>query len=163
MIILEGNECTYKTTVAKKLSERLDIPILKGSSFELSRSTNEGLYKHFKGIAALNNIIIDRFIYSNKVYATLYKDYAILTEKQRKIIEELLKNKATVYYLNADTDTIKKRMSFRGDDYIIPDMIDVINKEYSKIIFNSSLKVVSFNTVFWDSDEIVKEIIKDYE
>lgn len=162
MIILEGNECTYKTTVAEKLRSKLKIPIFKGSSFELSRSTNEGLHKHFMGLASLKDVIVDRFIYSNRVYATLYNDYAILTDKQRLAVEERIKNRAVVYYLNADTETIKERLSVRGDDYVDMSMIEAINKEYIKTIFDSSLKVVSFNTTYWSSDEIVEEIAKDY-
>lgn len=110
MIILEGNECCFKSTVASKLNEKLDYPIIKGSSFELAQCNNEELYKHFIEFAKNKNVIMDRFIYSNQVYATLYKDYAILTDTQRKSIEEMVFDKAKVYYLYAPDEVIKKEL-----------------------------------------------------
>ncbi|MEM5599348.1 hypothetical protein AAHB53_28775 [Niallia circulans] len=108
MIILEGNECCFKSTVASKLSEKSGYPIIKGSSFELSQCTNKELYEHFINFSINDNVIMDRFIYSNQVYATLYKDFAILTNDQRKHIEKLVFDKSIVYYLYAPDEVIKK-------------------------------------------------------
>jgi cytidylate kinase len=74
LIILEGNECNFKSTVAEKLSNLIGFNVVKGSSFEMSKTTNEELFNKFNQLSNLNRTIIDRFIYSNLVYASLYKD-----------------------------------------------------------------------------------------
>ena len=159
IVILEGNEANFKTTVADKLSKHLGLPVVKGSSFELAKCSNEELFEHFKGLGEMDNIILDRFIYSNQNYATLYKDYAILTDEQRTEIESMVKQKATVYYLHAGEEVIKSRINKRGDDYVDVSMVGAINMLYKEIMINSKLKVVFYNTEHWSSDEIVESII----
>jgi thymidylate kinase len=163
LIILEGNECNYKTTVAEKLSKQLNIPVVKGSSFEYSKCTNEELFARFKELAALDNVIIDRFIYSNRVYATLYEDYAILTNEQRMEIEDIIRHKSTVYYLFADDDIIKERISERGDDYVDVSMVKKINNTYSDTMMDATARITAYDTNDWSSDEIVEEIAGDYK
>ncbi|MED3562399.1 hypothetical protein [Bacillus xiapuensis] len=159
LYILEGNECNFKSTVAEKLSKQLNIPIVKGSSFEFSQCTNEVLFERFKQLAELDNVIIDRFIYSNRVYASLYEDYAILTDEQRGEIESLIKNKATVYYLFADSNVIETRIKQRGDDYVVPEMVSKINNLYDQTMSAAKVKVVAYDTNDWSSDEIVGDIV----
>jgi len=162
MIILEGNECCFKSTVASKLNEKLDYPIIKGSSFELAQCNNEELYKHFIEFAKNKNVIMDRFIYSNQVYATLYKDYAILTDTQRKSIEEMVFDKAKVYYLYAPDEVIKKRIKSRGDEYVELDMVSKISEMYEQVMFQSGLKLRMLDTNEMTSDEIVEVILADF-
>jgi thymidylate kinase len=162
LIILEGNECCFKTTVAEKLSKQLNLPVVKGSTFEFSKCTNEELFERFKSLTELDNVIIDRFIYSNRVYATLYEDYAILTDEQRQEIEDRIKQKATVYFLFADDKVIENRIKERGDDYVVPEMVHKINDMYDVTMSQSSLRVVAYDTNDWSSDEIVKDIVKDW-
>jgi thymidylate kinase len=162
LIILEGNECNFKTTVAEKLSKELNLPVVKGSTFEFSKCTNEELMDRFRSLTELDNVIIDRFIYSNRVYATLYEDYAILSDEQRHEIEQLIQHKATVYYLFADDQIIVSRIKQRGDDYVVPEMVHKINSEYEIAIIESDLETVGYDTEIWSSDEIVDNIALDY-
>jgi thymidylate kinase len=161
-IILEGNECCFKSTVAEKLSKQLNIPVVKGSSFEFSQCTNEQLFDRFKELSELDNVIIDRFLYSNKVYATLYKDYAILSDEQRHEIEDRIKHKVTLYYLFADDNIIEDRIKQRGDDYVVPEMVSKINRTYDDVILHARLKTSAFDTSEWTSDDIVEDIVRDY-
>jgi thymidylate kinase len=162
LIILEGNECCFKTTIANKLSSTLNIPVVKGSSFELAKCTNNELFQHFKSLVKEDDLIIDRFIYSNQVYASLYDDFAILTDDQRREIELLIKEKATVYYLHADDNVIKERLRVRGDEYVNEDMIEKISNLYPSSIIEATIKTVSYDTEHWSSDEIVREIRSDF-
>ncbi|MBF8228955.1 deoxynucleoside kinase, partial [Bacillus subtilis] len=130
LIILEGPDCCFKSTVAAKLSKELKYPIIKGSSFELAKSGNEKLFEHFNKLADEDNVIIDRFVYSNLVYAKKFKDYSILTERQLRFIEDKIKAKAKVVYLHADPSVIKKRLRVRGDEYIEGKDIDSILELY---------------------------------
>lgn len=165
IIILEGNEANFKTTIAEKLRNKLNIPIVKGSSFELSQCTNEELFKHFKDFAEMDKVIFDRFIYSNRVYATLYKDYAILNKQQREDIEELIKDKAIIVYLHTDEETTKQRIRQRGDEYVNEDMVGKIYDVYHNVMMeaNETLDVYTYNTKYWSSDDVVDHLIGVYK
>ncbi|WP_406590277.1 hypothetical protein [Bacillus atrophaeus] len=158
LIILEGPDCCFKSTVAIKMSKQLKYPIIKGSSFELAISGNEKLFEHFSKLADEDNVIIDRFIYSNLVYARKFKDYSILTEQQLRIIEDKIKMKAKVVYLHADPKIIMERLSIRGDEYIEGKDIDSILRLYREVMSNAGLYTYSWDTGQWDSDEIVEDL-----
>ncbi|MED4854876.1 hypothetical protein [Bacillus atrophaeus] len=158
LIILEGADCCYKSTIATKLNKELGYPIIKGSSFELATSGNEKLFEHFNKIADEDNIIIDRYIYSNFVYARKFKDYSILTEEQQRAIEDKIKMKSKVVYLHADPKVIKERLSIRGDEYIEGKDIDSILRLYREVMSNAGLYTYSWDTGQWDSDEIVEDL-----
>lgn len=159
LYILCGNECNFKTTVANKLSEKLNLPIIKGSSFELSQCTNEELYNHFFKIAVSDNLIVDRYIYSNLTYASLYDDYAILSKNQKEYLELILDSKAKVIYLFADDNVLKERMKVRGDDYVDESMLSVINKKFHSVMTTSTLNPTWYDTNDWTSDEIVNDLL----
>ncbi|MGY0701786.1 hypothetical protein ACW6VA_10770 [Bacillus subtilis] len=163
LIILEGPDCCFKSTVAAKLSKKLKYPIIKGSSFELATSGNEKLFEHFNKLADEDSVIIDRFVYSNLVYAKKFKDYSILTEQQLRIIEDKIKLKAKVVYLHADPRVIKKRLSVRGDDYIEGKDINSILDLYREVMINAGLHTYSWDTGQWSSDEIVEDLIQLFE
>ncbi|MBT9285852.1 MULTISPECIES: AAA family ATPase [Bacillus] len=159
MIILEGTDCCYKSTVAEKLSKELGYPVIKGSSFELAKSGNEKLFEHFNKLADEDNVIIDRYIYSNLVYAKKFKDYSILTEEQQRAIEEKIRDKAKVIYLHADPKVIKQRLRERGDEYINDRDIEPVLELYNQVIDEMGLHMNSWDTNEWNSDEIVEDII----
>ncbi|MBE1868653.1 deoxynucleoside kinase [Bacillus subtilis] len=163
LIILEGPDCCFKSTVAAKLSKELKYPIIKGSSFELATSGNEKLFEHFNKLADEDNVIIDRFVYSNLVYAKKFKDYSILTEQQLRIIEDKIKAKAKVVYLHADPSIIKERLSVRGDEYIVGKDIDSILELYREVMSSAGLHTYSWDTGQWGSDEIVEDLIQLFE
>ncbi|QVN25781.1 deoxynucleoside kinase [Bacillus halotolerans] len=163
LIILEGPDCCFKSTVAAKLSKELKYPIIKGSSFELAASGNKKLFEHFNKLADEDNVIIDRFVYSNLVYAKKFKDYSILTEQQLRVIEDKIKSKAKVVYLHADSNVIKERLSERGDEYIEEQDIDPILGLYREVMNNAGLHTYSWDTGQWGSDEIVEDLIQLFE
>ncbi|MED3511478.1 AAA family ATPase [Bacillus velezensis] len=163
MIILEGTDCCYKSTVADKLSKELGYPIIKGSSFELAKSGNEKLFEHFNKLADEDNVIIDRYIYSNLVYARKFKDYSILTEDQQREIEEKIRYKAKVVYLHADPKVIKQRLLERGDEYINDRDIEPVLELYREVMSDVGLHTYSWDTEQWNSDEIVEGLIQLFE
>jgi len=161
VIAIEGCDATGKTTLAKQLSDKLNMLIVKGSSFENAECDNTQLFKHFNKVANASNVIIDRTIYSNRVYATLYDDYAILTDEQRMQIEDKFKNKTLVLYLTADVDTIIDRINVRGDDYVTPDKIQSIVSNYNSVMsdaMNNDVIVLTYNTTEWTTNGIVDDV-----
>lgn len=163
IIMIEGCDGCYKTTVAELLKEKLGFPIVKGSSFELAQCSNAELFDHFKQLSKSENIIMDRSMYSNLVYASLYKDYAIITPKQQEELEELYKPKSLLLYLHADKEVIKKRLNSRGDDYVSNDMVDKIVDRYNEVLVNPTsqdkIKFLSYDTNIITSDEIAERAV----
>lgn len=165
-IIIEGVDGSYKTTVAKKLSKKLGAPVIKGSSFELATGTNEQLFQHFLQLTQLTNAIIDRSIYSNRVYATLYPKYTILTHNQREQIEEKIRDNSIVIYLSANSEIIIDRLEERGDEYITSDKVKDILGMYNTVMtdaVHNNIKVYTFDTGILSSEDIVNQILEIVE
>ncbi|HSH35336.1 MAG TPA: deoxynucleoside kinase [Schnuerera sp.] len=162
-IILFGNELNFKTTVAKKLKKHLpEYEIVKGSSFKLAKSSQDELFAHFLDLALKENLIIDRYIWCNLVYADIYKDYSVINNKQRNMIESLLELFETkIYYLYADIDTLKKRLEKRGDEYVSLDKLELINSKYEDILSKTNLSYKKIDTGIMSSDEIVSYILNE--
>lgn len=162
-IILFGNELNFKTTIANKLNNKLDnYKIVKGSSFELSKSSQDEIFAHFLDLALKDNLIIDRYIWCNLVYADIYKDYHMINGKQRNMIESLLELfNAKIYYLHADVETLKQRFQKRGDDYVDIDKLELINNKYEEVLNKTSLSYKRIDTSVINSDQIVEFIIDE--
>jgi len=159
LIILEGNELNFKTTIAKKLSILSGFNTIKGSSFEQSKASNDELFTRFSSMSKMNKTIIDRFIYSNLVYASLYKDFSMINEVQRLHLEEQLRdNNALVIYLHSDVEVLKQRLKVRGDEYVHEDKLQSINERYAEVLKNSTVPVLYINTEHLSSDKIAEYI-----
>lgn len=160
LIILEGNELNFKTTIAEKLAERLKYGVIKGNSFQIAQLPTTDLFQYVKGIADhADNLIVDRYYMSNLVYTELYDGYSRLDEEQVKYLEEQLKEKALVVYLHASPETLIKRKQEREEKEIADNMFDTINKGFERIIVGSELDVLSLSTEELTSDYIVDIII----
>lgn len=159
MIILEGCDANFKTTIANKLSEKLGFEVVKGSTFEFATEGNQKLYERMISLCELDNVILDRFIYSNLVYAPLYDDFSMLTPEQVEIIENKIEDKAVIIYLHAPVETIVERINVRGDEYVKVDKIESIINGYD-VLCDTTVELHTFNTKLNSSDNIVKEILK---
>ena len=159
LIIIEGTDCTGKTTLANKLSNELGFPILKGSSFESARCTQDELFEKFMAFTKLENTILDRFIYSNEVYAPMYEDYACLSDEQRRFIEREIKGETLMIYLYAHIDVLQERLQVRGDDYVTADKFKILKSSYLNAISKSKhIEIWAYNTGETDTDEIVRNV-----
>lgn len=162
-IFLEGNELNYKTTVANKLAERLGYTYIKGSSFELATGTQLDMLDYFIEALKVDNAVVDRFIYSNYVYATLYPKYTLLREVSFDNLDWCIANPTynsrLVVYLYADTNVLIDRYRQRGDEYIVEDKLEAINSMYEQCWSQSIVTPLRINTAEYTSDEIVDQII----
>lgn len=164
MIILDGNETNFKSTIAEKLHSKLGYEIVKGSSFEYATNGNDELNKRMISFAKMDNIILDRFIYSNLVYASLKKDYSILTPEQVQNIENMIRDKAIIVYLHAPSDVLVKRLEERGDEYIKSDELKGINEVYEQVMSNvGNLVFLKFDTSKLDSETIANQIVNSVD
>jgi thymidylate kinase len=135
VIILEGCDCVGKTTFAEELARQTGYEVIKGSSFEISQLGADGMYKHMSDLLDRDNIIIDRFYLSNYVYGNLY-NYPTMSDLQFEKLAIKTDFSALTIYLTASEDTIKYRMSNRGDDMIKTDEVTKILGKYEEGIRN---------------------------
>jgi thymidylate kinase len=148
MVIFEGSDATGKSTLELELQNRLNWDIIKGSSFELAKCTNDELFNHFKEVTLNNpNAIIDRWAISNYIYADIFKDYTRITDQQLQYLESLIEaNNDTLVYVRADPEVVKHRLRQRGDEYIEEDDVDSIIEAYDNLFHNAKFKYIEIDT-----------------
>src|SRR5690606_20603646 len=163
-IILEGCDCTGKTTFAKKLAEKTGFEIVKGSSFEISKLGADGMYQFMVDVLKRKDVIIDRLYLSNLIYGAKY-DYPMMTEEQYASLSDMTNLFSLVVYLYARVSVIQHRMLKRGDDKIeIEDIEDILNR-YNEALYGEfrPRTVLSIDTSLIDIDKatnMVKELYK---
>jgi len=156
LIKVIGCDASGKTTFIKALSKELGYPIMKGSSFTQSKCSQEELFETFKKNQELENTILDRDFYCNKVYANLYKDYAMISDDQFKWLEYIADPKSLLIYLYADAETLQLRLNERGDDYVKAERIPEILQGYEDVLKKSKVNYMSFDTSDIETDEMIE-------
>lgn len=167
IIVLEGCDCVGKSTFAEMLSKKTGYEVLKGSSFEISGLGEDGMFEHMMSLLDMDNIIIDRFMYSNLVYGVLY-DYPMMTTEQYRKLTIKMRKKSVVIYLHASKIIIAERMRDRGEDRVdkseITSILDMYKKEMTgyfapKVMISLDTTVSDFNV----ATSMVKSIIDSDE
>jgi broad-specificity NMP kinase len=157
--IVIGTDCSGKTSLVNKLSEKLGVDVVKGSSFEHAQCTQGELFAKFLDFTDMDNVIFDRFSYCNAVYAPMYNDFALLSSGQRRIIEARLMYKAIVIYLYADDEVLAARFTNRGDDYVDLERLLKAKQMYEQELESVKyIPVIKFDTGKMSTDEIVEAI-----
>jgi len=106
-------------------------------------------------------VVFDRFIYSNEVYAQLYDDFAILTDEQRREIENDISSRALLVYLEADIDVLTSRMNSRGDDYVTVDRLQIIKDKYEESLNKITLDHIRINTSSLTKQQILNKVLSE--
>lgn len=158
-IILEGCDCTGKTTVAEKLSKKTGFEIVKGSSFEISQLDN--MFEYMMNLLK-KDVIIDRFYFSNLVYGDKY-GYPMMKNYEYKELAWASRN-SLVIYLYAPSITIKQRMIERGDDMISYKDIEDILRRYEEALYQyNCAPILSIDTSVIKLDKAVNMIEQLYK
>ncbi|MCL1700701.1 hypothetical protein [Lysinibacillus sp. Bpr_S20] len=161
--IVIGTDCSGKTSLVDMLSDITEFKVVKGSSFEHSKCTQEELFDKFLEFTKMDAVIFDRFHICNEVYSPMYDDFAMLSDDQRRYIEREMKDKATIIYLYADDEVLEERFNSRGDDYVSLEKLKYAKRKYEEAIHKiKHLEVVKFNTGKMTTKEIVEQILLHY-
>lgn len=135
IIIVEGVDASGKDTFIENIVKLTGMKHIRGSSFEIAQDGPDKMFEEWKRILLEeDNIIINRFCYSNLVYGPMY-GYPTISHEQATELNELVDERAIVYYINADTDVIIDRINRRGDDDIGAGDIKDLQASY-KIMWN---------------------------
>lgn len=160
IIITEGIDCSGKSTLIEALAKEIGYEVQQGSSFSITANkTEEELFEAFMSFTKLDNIILDRYMYSNLVYAPLYNDYACLSDEHRKFIEREIKGDTLLVYLCADKSTIAQRFKTRGEEYVDESKITAILDGYDAQLGKTSLDFLIYDTSYLETNDIVKSIV----
>lgn len=160
LLIFEGIDTSGKDTIMNEVNKHLNFEIVRGSSFELTNGKDEmELFYSFYRMTALDNVILNRYVYSNLVYAPIFSDYNMMNVEELPIIENKLKDKAVIIYLHADKDVITDRFKSRGEKYVDENQIEEILESYRDILQNTELDVISINTGKSSIQESVDSIL----
>lgn len=161
--IVIGTDCSGKTSLVEMLSDITEFKVEKGSSFQHSQCTQDELFEKFLEFTKMDSVVFDRFTYCNEVYAPMYDDFAMLSDDQRRFIEQEMKNKAIVIYLYADDEVLEQRFNYRGDDYVSLEKLKYAKSKYEEAIHKvEHLEVVKFDTGKMTTKEIVEHILLNY-
>lgn len=156
-LMVIGSDCAGKTDFIEEINKELNYIVLKGSSFEDSQCNNQELFDKFQERAFDDrNIIFDRHMYCNYVYATIYKDYSVLTAEQRRYIEDLMRHDTLVVYIYANTETLIERHSKRGDDYVSNGKFDTIKDHYLEVLQTCTLPMLTIDSTNQTTQEMAK-------
>lgn len=147
--IIDGCDCSGKSTIAKMITQAIidktgEEPLLeKGSSFEIAKLGADSMFNHMFSLLKLaevtdKDIIVDRFYFSNLVYANMY-NYPSMKASQFTTLKFYLNslienNKATVFIVESTLEKTKERMLNRGDEYIKVEDIERIKNEYDYVL-----------------------------
>ena len=138
--IVEGHDLAGKSTLIEDmvrvyeskneaLGTNLRLKVIKGSSFELAEMTDEEQLAYLRREIEeaskdeeVEEIIFDRYIFSNFIYAPLYGKRQV-SEKVRTEMVELLKKHnedcvVQIILLSQPQDEIQRRLDERGDEHI---------------------------------------------
>lgn len=194
MIAIEGVVGVGKTSLMEILVSEgytpfeepvIDNPILekfyhnrKRYSFPLQVFFLNRRFEQLREASKLNNVVMDRSIYGDAIFAKLLNENNELSDIEYNIYEELFdnmiqftKSPKLIVYLEASTDEAIKRINMRGRDYeqeVERDYWENLNHKYNDFFNNYSMSpIIRINVENLDfknntkDKEYVVSLIKD--
>ena len=163
IINLEGTDGVGKTTVAKALSKRINVPVFEHIAFSNKKDFHE--YSDILGKTEINtirqmdtignNLIVDRLVGSNLVYPQYFKRKGY-EELQKYVYDNVIDDLAVVW-LTADGDTLKRRLD---DKFISLDEALDIQDLYEQFIKTMPHAIEIENMDGREVDTVVDGIIQ---
>jgi len=188
-VAIEGPIGVGKTSLAKLLSERLGARLILEGFDEnpfLSEFYDEPeryafqtqlffLLQRYQQQQELrqvdmfhNLLIVDYMFVKDRLFASLNLDEKEMTlyDTVAKLLEKNVINPDLVIYLQADTDTLMRNISYRGRDMeknISEEYIDALNQLYTEYFFryqDTPLVIINTNNIdFVHNDKDLDEVI----
>ena len=134
-IIIEGCDKTGKSTLAKQLSERYNLPIIKVNQ----PKTEDSLIEYLELLKQNDNAIFDRLHLGENVYGPLYRN----TNKiDFSGLENMFKNNTLLILCTDNHLNVQDRFISDKEDYTkfehIRYILDEFKREYDKSILNKT-------------------------
>lgn len=135
-IILEGENKTGKSTLAKYLKEKFGFKVVK-----CSQPKGDPYVEYVRKLKAANGLtVFDRFLYGELVYGPLYRDKSQLTPEQVRNLELLAMAKNTiVVHCTDEVKNILKRFKQDKEDFATTDKVEATVEAFNNVILKSKL------------------------
>lgn len=166
IILLEGPDKCGKSTFARRLSKKLNVPIRKhsetGSAQEASAKTLDTLQDYRGGIE-----IWDRFYFpSDLIYGPIAGGYEIPKDIKsyywEYVQEKLRRNRTLIVYFKAPKSVILQRLKEEPDHYVDEDKLKKIIDKYECVMDKVRLPKIELNSHELNAEEMVSEFYKSY-
>lgn len=144
IIILEGCDGSGKSTLAKKLAAKYGMEIIKKDAPKSQEEKDNMKAMYMQEAETLDNVIYDRHMYSDMVYAPIVRgDAPSISYEDMADIEYLLRKKNAIIIHCTDTaEALWDRATARGEEYVtsFSQFVD-IRRRYFNVFQNSTLPV----------------------
>ncbi len=167
IILLEGPDKAGKSSLAKMLSERLEIPIKKHSHCQSAQEAfgcaKQVLYEYKKELDRPTQIW-DRFYYpSDLIYGPIVAGYeipnALRVLYSTEIQQALSQYNTLIIHCTADPEILIERLKRDGDYYIEERHVREIVKGYRKFFETCLLPTITIDSSEISVNEMVSQAI----
>lgn len=144
LILLDGVDCSGKTTLANALEKKLHKRGIKVTRLAHKKPKKHPLVYFTEGLidyvpGGEETIICDRLHLSNRIYGQLLDGEDLLGISGQRFMDEfLIKRGALLVHMTASPETIRERLNTRGDDILKPEHVDVVIRRYRYLVNNES-------------------------
>lgn len=154
LIILEGLDCTGKSTLARAIDDRIKRTYVNDHTFHVHKSapTQSWLDEYAKLVTdnyypgSRRHLILDRFHWGERVWPAFFGRPSILDEYQWNFTEDLLvRNGAIVIYCKREPALIQRDMEKRGEVPFTYKQIQSLQARYRDV-----LKLTKLPTYFYE-------------
>lgn len=167
VIIIEGIDRIGKSTLCKKLSEKLGFPIYKEIGVE--KKSREGNIRSQMSLLSLCqttncNVIFDRLFASEFVYGMLERNYVVIEAiKDFNDALDVLAEISDVIYVGMYSTDIKKSSKEHGKDLSEHDRLFTMTNRFvkEKLSSKQDARVIFCN--YYDIDRIANVIYEIYQ
>lgn len=165
VILVEGVDCSGKSTLVEALSKKYPGILLKLNYRPKDKSEQETLiYKRhvYSMMSFINDnrkdksIILDRFYSSELVYSKVKRKYDAFKDSTYFKIDKSLSCLPNLYiYCSPGNDVIIERLKQRGDDYIDEKDVQALSDRYDLFYEKTTL-----NKMKVDTTKNIEELLK---
>lgn len=134
IIILEGIDGSGKTTLAHRILELSQIETTLVHRGPLEDTVENELIYPLQRVKDDELFIADRWHLGELIYGPIYRGKSEVEGFYNKIIDEMLFNmNAVKVVLSPPLDVVKERMAARGEDYLLPEHVDLVHSKYEEL------------------------------
>lgn len=159
-IIIEGPDCSGKTTLANYLKEHYFL------DYRHSSSKTENDFKYHFDLLNSSNLVLDRFHLGEFIFPALVDRKAKMSFEDLKQLTNLIEysNDCILVILYAsDVNLLKRRLTLRGDDEFTVNNIESINymfKMFAVSMFQHHKRIIGIDVCKQHPSKVVDEYLK---
>jgi len=167
MLVLEGPECTGKTTLANRLMETFNAPMHKmvaiAARFNCMQSVcNDIAQQQLRNLGVGANLVIyDRWqLVSDQIYHPLYnKQPSMFTEMEEVFSNVCIEAGILMVYVDVTLEEMYSRFQGRGDALVDYHTAGVLHTKYQDFFAGTKLPYIHVMTDSKSTEEVMEEII----